>query len=50
MKKSSAPIYIRYEFSNKSGTPEGGDVFQFSSMSEVYEMTADILKVAQSDH
>ena len=43
------PVYIRYEFSNKSGKPEGGDIFQFSSMSEIQEMEAEILQVTQSD-
>ena len=49
MKKSKNPIYVRYEFSDENGNPEGGDVFEFSSMKGVLEMTTDILKVANSD-
>jgi hypothetical protein len=50
MKKNKNSVYIRYEFSNKSGTPEGGDIFEFSSMNEVQDMTSEILKVAQIDN
>ena len=49
MKKPKSPIYFRYEFSDEAGLPEGGDVFQFASMTDVEEMTQKILKVAKSD-
>ena len=49
MKKAQSTIYVRYEFSDEKGTPEGGDVFQFTTMNDVLKMTADILKVAHSD-
>jgi hypothetical protein len=50
MKKAKGTIYFRYEFSNEAGSPEGGDIFQFSTLTEVQEMTTEILKVAQSDN
>jgi len=50
MKKSKKSIYVRYEFSNEAGRPEGGDVLKFSSLKDIQEMTADILKVAQTDN
>ncbi len=49
MKKNKSTIYFRYEFTDESGRPEGGDIFQFSTMNEVQEMAAEIVKVAQSD-
>ncbi len=49
MKKTQSPIFFRYEFSDEAGLPEGGDVFQFASMSDVEEMTQKILKVAKAD-
>lgn len=49
MKKSKTAIYCRYEFSNETGTPEGGDIFKFSSLKEVQEMASEIIKVAQDD-
>jgi hypothetical protein len=49
MKKSKNSVYIRYEFSNKAGTPEGGDIFEFTTLSEVQEMVSEVLKVAQID-
>jgi hypothetical protein len=48
-KKNKSTIYFRYEFSDETGRPEGGDVFQFGSLNKVQEMAAEILKVAQSD-
>lgn len=50
MKKTNSPIYFRYEFSDETGTPEGGDIFKLSTMEEVQEMAEDILKVANSDN
>lgn len=47
--KNKNSVYIRYEFSNKTGTPEGGDIFEFTTLSEVQEMVSEILKVAQID-
>jgi hypothetical protein len=49
MKKSKNTMYIRYEFSNESGTPEGGDVFEFSSIQDIQEMASEIIEVAQKD-
>lgn len=49
MKKNKSSIFLRYEFSDESGLPEGGDIFRLSSMSKVQEMTAEIIKVANSD-
>jgi len=50
MKKIKNPIYFRYEFSDESGKPEGGDIFQFSTQAKVMAMIGKILKVAQSDN
>ena len=47
--KKAATVYLRYEFSNEAGKLEGGDIFEFASLSEVQEMTSQIFKVAQSD-
>jgi hypothetical protein len=49
MKKPSRSVYIRYEFSNEAGKPEGGDIFEFASLGEVQEMVSQILKVTQGD-
>ena len=48
MKKKSS-IYLRYEFSNESGKPEGGDIFEFVSLQDAREMTSQILEVAKGD-
>lgn len=50
MKKVKSPIYLRYEFSDEAGNPEGGDIFQFNSLPKVQEMLENVLKVAQSDN
>ena len=47
--KSKNSIYIRYEFSDESGTPEGGDILCFSSMKEIQDFTSEILAVAHGD-
>jgi hypothetical protein len=49
MKKTKSPIYIRYEFSDETGCPEGADVLEVGSMKKIQELTAEILKVAHSD-
>lgn len=49
MKTSKSSTFFRYEFSDESGRPEGGDIFQFATLAEVQAMTTEILKVAQSD-
>src|SRR5690242_4934426 len=49
MKKSKNTIYVRYEFSSESGSPEGGDILQFTSEKDVQEMVAEILGVSHSD-
>lgn len=48
MKKKNS-IYFRYEFSNEKGKPEGGDIFEFSSLKQVEEMITEVLKVAKLD-
>ncbi|MGK5087313.1 hypothetical protein WDW86_07120 [Bdellovibrionota bacterium FG-2] len=48
-KKAKNEIFVRYEFSDEKGRPEGGDVFRFTSMEQIQEMTAEIIDVAQSD-
>src|SRR6476620_4202307 len=50
MKKAKSPIYLRYEFSDETGTPEGGDVFQYSSAQKVQALVEEILKVTHSDN
>jgi hypothetical protein len=49
MKNSKSSVFLRYEFSNESGRPEGGDVFEFSSLAEVQEMIRKVVLVAQGD-
>ena len=49
MKKNKNTIYLRYEFSDETGRPEGGDVFQYDTLNKAQEMAAEIFKVAQSD-
>lgn len=49
MKMIPGRIYLRYEFSDEMGHPEGGDIFQFSSPRELQKLMAQILKVAHAD-
>ena len=49
VKKTKSPIYFRYEFSDESGCPEGGDIFQFVSTVQLQKMMGKVLDVAQSD-
>jgi hypothetical protein len=49
MKKTKSPIFFRYEFSDETGNPEGGDVFQYTTPAKVQSMVKEILKVAHSD-
>jgi hypothetical protein len=49
MKKTKSPIFFRYEFSDETGSPEGGDVFKYATPAKVQAMVAEILKVAHSD-
>ena len=49
MKKTKNSVYLRYEFTNEAGKLEGGDIFEFSSLSEVEGMSSEIIKVAHSD-
>ena len=49
MKKTKKDIYFRYEFSDETGRPEGGDIFRYSNMAKVQKMASEILKVAHSD-
>ena len=49
-KKINSPgIFIRYEFSDEAGRPEGGDILDFSSIDEIQEFAAEIIEVAQGD-
>jgi hypothetical protein len=49
MKKTKSPIFFRYEFSDETGSPEGGDVFKYATAAKVQAMVKEILKVAHSD-
>lgn len=49
VQKAQSPVYFRYEFSDESGRPEGGDIFPFSSMKELKKMLSDVVSVAQED-
>jgi hypothetical protein len=49
VQKTQTPIYFRYEFSDESGCPEGGDIFQFSSLKELQKMLGEVIGVAQED-
>jgi hypothetical protein len=49
MKKTKNSVYLRYEFTNEAGKLEGGDIFEFSTLSEAEGMSTEILKVAHSD-
>ncbi len=49
VKTTRAPIYFRYEFSDETGRPEGGDIFQFSSLKELQKMLGEVIGVAQED-
>ena len=49
MKKAKSPIYLRYEFSDEVGHPEGGDIFEFPSFKHALEMADEILKVSHGD-
>jgi hypothetical protein len=49
MKKTKASVFVRYEFSDESGQPEGGDILELASMKKAQEMAHEILSVAHSD-
>ena len=49
MKNTKSPIFFRYEFSDETGSPEGGDVFKYATHAKVQAMVKEILKVAHSD-
>jgi hypothetical protein len=49
MTKNNGPIYFRYEFSDETGLPEGGDTFKYATLAEVQDMAGKILEVAESD-
>jgi hypothetical protein len=42
-------IFLRYEFSDEQGHPEGGDILEFSSIKKAQAMAEEILRVAHSD-
>jgi len=49
MKNGKRMIYLRYEFSNESGKPEGGDIFEYVSTRDAIAMMSKALKVAHGD-
>jgi hypothetical protein len=49
MKNTKSPIFFRYEFSDETGSPEGGDVFKYETQAKVQSMVKQIIKVAHSD-
>jgi len=49
MKAQKSSVYLRYEFSDESGKPEGGDVFKFDTLNEVQQMIKQAIAVAHSD-
>lgn len=49
IQKNKSPIYFRYEFSDETGCPEGGDIFQFSSTTELQKFMSEVIDVAESD-
>ena len=49
VQNAQSPIYFRYEFSDETGCPEGGDIFEYSSMAELQKMMSEVLAVAESD-
>lgn len=49
MKKAKNSIYLRYEFTNEKGKMEGGDIFEYSTLSQAQAMISEILKVTLSD-
>lgn len=49
VQKTHDPIYFRYEFSDETGRPEGGDIFHFSSLKELRKMLGEVIGVAQED-
>ncbi|MFL5814166.1 MAG: hypothetical protein ACJ763_11365 [Bdellovibrionia bacterium] len=49
MKKAKKSIYLRYEFTNEKGMREGGDIFEYSTLTQAQEMISEILKVTLSD-
>ncbi|MBC7692917.1 MAG: hypothetical protein H7222_14235 [Methylotenera sp.] len=48
-KANAKPMYLRYEFSDEKGTPEGGDIFEFESRNDVQKMISEIIGVAMAD-
>jgi hypothetical protein len=49
MKNSKKPIYVRYEFSNEAGRPEGGDILTFSTLEALQAFAAEALEVSLGD-
>jgi len=49
VKKTKSSIYLRYEFSDEVGHPEGGDIFEFPSFKHALELADEILKVSHGD-
>ena len=48
-KAKNKSVFFRYEFSDEKGKPEGGDIFEFSSLKQIEEMISEVLKVAKQD-
>ena len=49
MKNSKKPIYIRYEFSNEAGRPEGGDILTFNTLGAAQAFIAEAFEVSLGD-
>ncbi len=47
--KTTSPTYFRYEFSDETGRPEGGDIFQFTTAKSLQKMLAEVIAVAEND-
>lgn len=47
--KNKKAMYLRYEFSDEKGIPEGGDIFEFESRNDVQKMISEIIGVAMGD-
>lgn len=49
VQKTKNTTYFRYEFSDEKGRPEGGDIFEFSSLAKLQKMLGEVVAVAQND-
>ncbi len=49
MKNNKKTIYLRYEFSDETGTLEGGDVVRYDSLEDIQEIISQIAEIAHED-